>query len=105
MWVGPGGFIGNFAFRFTKEVLFFQTLFLSHISNVISVHFLLETGFDSRLFSLSQFSANRVQKLRFYNLKKTGNIAGSHCSLLLWLRNERERVERSGLLPHLIYYC
>lgn len=35
MWVGPGGFIGNFAFRFTIEVLFFQTLSLPLCLEVI----------------------------------------------------------------------
>lgn len=106
MWVGPGGFIGNFAFRFTKEVLFFKTLSLSYISNVIFVLFLPKTGFDSRLFCLSQFSADTVQKLHFYNLLKDRK----HCRItfkfpVVLEKQEGERVERSGLLPHLIYYC
>lgn len=44
MWVGPGGFIGNFAFRFTIEVLFFQTISLSHTKHSL---FFTENFFES----------------------------------------------------------
>lgn len=110
MWVGPGGFIGNFAFRFSKKQKF-SSLRLSlslNISNC-SFTFYAKQAFDSRPFLfVSVFSADAVRKLRFYDQlkkkdRKHGRITFSFPVALE--KHEGERAERSGLLPHLIYYC
>lgn len=63
MWVGPGGFIGNFTFRFTKDILFFQNISLLHLKcNLLFTR----NGFCQ--LAILFVSADTVQKLRFYNL-------------------------------------
>lgn len=111
MWVGPGGFIGNFAFRFSKKQKFSSLrLSLSLLTSRIVV--LLFTR--NRLLTVgpflfvSVFSADAVRKLRFYDQfkkkdRKHGRITFSFPVALE--KHEGERAERSGLLPHLIYYC
>lgn len=104
MWVGPGGFIGNFAFRFSKKQKF-SSLRLSlslNISNC-SFTFYAKQAFDSRPFLfVSVFSADAVRKLRFYDQfkKKTGNTAGSHSRFLSRSRNTRENERREADFYH-----
>lgn len=86
MWVGPGGFIGNFAFRFTIEVLFFQTISLSHTRR-------------SLFFTKNCFKSFPCLWL----ILETGNIADN--ALEFPEKQEGEQVERRELLALLIYYC
>lgn len=90
-WVGPGVFFGNFAFRFTIEVLFFHALPLSYISELTA------TVFDSLLVLF--VSAVSVQKL-FLRPFKTGNVAGSRNSFLFCLRMKRETEWREANFCH-----
>lgn len=105
MWVGPGGFIGNFAFRFSKKQKFSSLrLSLSLLTSRIVV--LLFTR--NRLLTVgpflfvSVFSADAVRKLRFYDQlkKKTGNTAGSHSRFLSRSRNTRENERREADFYH-----
>lgn len=105
MWVGPGGFIGNFAFRFSKKQKFSSLrLSLSLLTSRIVV--LLFTR--NRLLTVGRFCSSQFflptpfeSCVSTTNLKKkTGNTAGSHSRFLSRSRNTRENERREADFYH-----
>lgn len=98
MWVGPGGFIGNFAFRFSKKQKF-SSLRLSlslNISNC-SFTFYAKQAFDSRpVFVRLSFFCRRRSKAAFLRPIKKKRQETRQDHILVSCRARETRGRTSG---------